>query len=91
MGAGKTYLMAAFIYLDLYFAQNEPDNPVFAHNFMIFAPSGLKTSILPSLKNIMRFDPSWILPEETARQLKRQIKFEVLDEASSAKGSNIIN
>lgn len=90
MGAGKTYLMAAFIYLDLYFAQNEPDNPVFAHNFMIFAPSGLKTSILPSLKNIMRFDPSWILPEETARQLKRQIKFEVLDEASSAKGSNII-
>ena len=22
MGAGKTYLMAAFIYLDLYFAQN---------------------------------------------------------------------
>ncbi|MBR0183321.1 MAG: DEAD/DEAH box helicase family protein [Bacteroidaceae bacterium] len=90
MGAGKTYLMAAFIYLDLYFAQNEPDNPVFAHNFMIFAPSGLKTSILPSLKNIMRFDPSWILPEETAIQLKRQVKFEVLDEANSAKGSNII-
>ena len=25
MGAGKTYLMAAFIYLDLYFAQNEPN------------------------------------------------------------------
>ena len=90
MGAGKTYLMAAFIYLDLYFAQNESDNPVFAHNFMIFAPSGLKTSILPSLKNIMRFDPSWILPEETAIQLKRQVKFEVLDEASSAKGSNIV-
>ena len=90
MGAGKTYLMAAFIYLDLYFAQNEPDNPVFAHNFMIFAPSGLKTSILPSLKNIMRFDPSWILPEETAKQIKRRVKFEVLDEASSAKGSNII-
>ena len=90
MGAGKTYLMAAFIYLDLYFAQNEPDNPVFAHNFMILAPSGLKTSILPSLKNIMRFDPSWILPEETAKQLKQQVKFEVLDETSSAKGSNII-
>lgn len=90
MGAGKTYLMAAFIYLDLYYAQNERDNPVFAHNFMIFAPSGLKTSILPSLKNIMRFDPSWILPEETAIQLKRLVKFEVLDEASSAKGSNII-
>ena len=90
MGAGKTYLMAAFIYLDLYYAQNEPENPVFAHNFMIFAPSGLKTSILPSLKNIMRFNPTWILPEEVAMQLKRQVKFEILDEASSAKGSNII-
>ena len=37
MGAGKTYLMAAFIYLDLYFAANEPDNPCFAHNFMVMA------------------------------------------------------
>ena len=37
MGAGKTYLMAAFIYLDLYFAQNEPSNPAFAHNFMVLA------------------------------------------------------
>ena len=36
MGAGKTYLMAAFIYLDLYFANNEPDNPAFAHNFIVF-------------------------------------------------------
>ena len=44
MGAGKTYLMAAFIYLDLYFAYNEPTNPSFAHNFIIFAPSGLKSS-----------------------------------------------
>ena len=50
MGAGKTYLMAAFIYLDLYFSLNEPDNPSFAHNFMILAPSGLKSSIIPSIK-----------------------------------------
>ncbi len=60
MGAGKTYLMAAFIYLDLYFARLEPDNPVFAHNFIIFAPSGLKSSVVPSLRTIQRFDPSWI-------------------------------
>lgn len=26
MGAGKTFLMSAFIYLDLYFAMNEPYN-----------------------------------------------------------------
>ena len=90
MGAGKTYLMAAFIYLDLYFAQNEPNNPAFAHNFMIFAPSGLKSSIIPSLKNIKEFDPSWIIPEPTATQLKRLIKFEILDEQKSANKSNRI-
>lgn len=88
MGAGKTYLMAAFIYLDLYFAQNEPDNPAFAHNFMVFAPSGLKSSIVPSLKHIKEFDPSWIIPEPTATQLKRLIKFEILDEQKTANKSN---
>ena len=40
MGAGKTFLMAAIIYLDLYFAENEPDNPAFAHNFLVLIPSG---------------------------------------------------
>ncbi|MFH1097204.1 MAG: DEAD/DEAH box helicase family protein [Candidatus Desantisbacteria bacterium] len=88
MGAGKTFLMAAFIYLDLYFASNEPDNPVFAHNFLILAPSGLKSSIIPSLKTIERFDPSWILPEPAASNIKRMIKFEVLDQPKSAKKSN---
>lgn len=90
MGAGKTYLMAAFIYLDLYFARQEPDNPAFAHNFMIMVPSGLKTSILPSLKNIKTFDPSWVLPEPTATELKRMIRFEVLDEDKTGKKSNLV-
>ena len=90
MGAGKTYLMAAFIYLDLYFAQNEPDNPAFAHNFMVMAPSGLKSSIVPSLKHIKEFDPSWIIPEPTATQLRRLIRFEILDEQKTANKSNRI-
>ena len=88
MGAGKTFLMAAFIYLDLYFAINEPENKNFAHNFMIFAPSGLKSSILPSLRHIQEFDPSWIIPEPTASQIKKMISFEVLDEQKSANKSN---
>jgi len=88
MGAGKTFLMAAFIYLDLYFAQNEPNNKIFAHNFLVLAPSGLKSSIIPSLKSIENFDPSWVLPEPVASSLKRQLKFEVLDEQKSAKKSN---
>lgn len=90
MGAGKTYLMAAFIYLDLYFALNEPTNPDFAHNFIIFAPSGLKSSVVPSLKTIQNFNPSWIIPEPAATDIKRMISFEVLDQGRTAKKSNKI-
>ncbi len=88
MGAGKTYLMAAFIYLDLYFASNEPQNPSFAHNFIIFAPSGLKSSVVPSLKTIQRFNPSWIIPEPAATEIKRKMIFEVLDQNKTANKSN---
>ncbi|MBO5146127.1 MAG: DEAD/DEAH box helicase family protein [Lachnospiraceae bacterium] len=88
MGAGKTYLMAAFIYLDLYFAWNEPLNPAFAHNFIIFAPSGLKSSVVPSLRTIQKFDPSWVLPEPAASEIKRMVSFEVLDQSKTSKKSN---
>ena len=88
MGAGKTYLMAAFIYLDLYYASQEPNNPAFAHNFIVFAPSGLKSSVVPSLKTIQKFDPSWVIPEPAASALKRQISFEVLDQGKTANKSN---
>lgn len=88
MGAGKTYLMAAFIYLDLYFALNEPKNPAFAHNFIIFAPSGLKSSVIPSLKTIQNFNPAWIIPEPAATDIKRMISFEVLDQGKTANKSN---
>lgn len=88
MGAGKTYLMAAFIYLDLYFAANEPDNNAFAHNFIIFAPSGLKSSVVPSLKTIQKFNPLWVLPDPAASDIKRMIKFEILDQNKAEKRSN---
>lgn len=88
MGAGKTFLMAAFIYLDLYFSRLEPDNSIFARNFIILVPSGLKSSIIPSLKTIETFNPSWVIPEPAASDIKRLITFEVLDQPKSAKKSN---
>ena len=92
MGAGKTFLMACFIYIDLYFAINEPDNKIFSHNFLILAPSGLKSSIIPSLKTIENFDVSWLIPEPSASKVKKLIKFEILDEnKSSTKSNKIIN
>jgi len=88
MGAGKTFLMACFIYLDLYFALNDRENKTFAHNFIIFAPSGLKSSVIPSLKTIQKFEPSWVIPEPVASQIKRKLIFEVLDENKTQKKSN---
>lgn len=90
MGAGKTFLMSAFIYIDLYFAMNEPYNKVFAHNFIILAPSGLKSSIIPSLKKIKDFDVTWIFPEPIASNLKGTLKFEILDAVKTEKKSNKI-
>ena len=90
MGAGKTFLMACFIYLDLYFALNEPNNKAFAHNFIIFAPSGLKSSVIPSLKTIQKFNPAWVIPEPSATEIRRMIKFEVLDQSKTDKKSNKI-
>lgn len=88
MGSGKTFLMAAFMYIDLYFAHNEPDNKIFAHNFIVLIPSGLKSSIVPSLRTIENFDPSWVIPNPAAAELKKLLKFEILDEQKSAKKSN---
>ena len=90
MGAGKTFLMSAFIYLDLYFAMNEPYNKAFAHNFIILAPSGLKSSIVPSLKKIKDFNVTWIFPEPIASNLKKILKFEILDAVKTDKKSNKI-
>lgn len=90
MGAGKTFLMAAFIYLDLYFALQEPQNKAFAHNFIVLAPSGLKSSIVPSLRSIKDFDPSWVVPEPAAAHLRQMVCFEVLDEQKASGKSNRI-
>ncbi len=63
-------------------------NPIFAHNFIIFAPSGLKASVVPSLKTIQKFNPAWVIPEPAASEIKRKIFFEVLDQERSKSKSN---
>lgn len=88
MGAGKTYLIAAIIYLDLYFAKTEPENKNFAHNFLVLIPSGLKSSIVPSLRTMEEFNPSWVIPEPDASQLKKNLVFDFLDQPKSNTKSN---
>jgi len=79
MGAGKTYLMACFIYLDLYFASIFKDDKRFAHNFIVLAPHASKTAIMPSLQTIKSFNPNWVLPEKEANKIKQIIQIEILD------------
>ena len=88
MGAGKTWLMAAFIYLELYFACNEPENPAFAHNFNYICTVGPEIIVVPSLKTIQKFDPAWVLPEPSAGDIKRKLIFEVLDQSRTGRKSN---
>jgi len=83
MGAGKTFLMACFIYLDLYFATLFREDKRFSHNFVVFAPQASKTAILPSLRTIKDFNPEWILPRNEADKLKQVISIEILDSLSS--------
>jgi len=83
MGAGKTYLMACFVYLDLYFANLYKKDKRFAHNFVVLAPTASKTAILPSLRTIKNFNPEWILPKPEAKKIKQVAQIEVLDALSS--------
>ena len=83
MGAGKTYLMACFIYLDLYFANLYKKDKRFAHNFIVLAPTASKTAILPSLRTIKNFNPEWILPNQEALKIKQITQIEILDALSS--------
>ena len=83
MGAGKTFLMACFIYLDLYFSKIVRNDKRFARNFVIFAPQATKTAILPSLQTIKNFDPEWVLPKEEADRIRQVIQIEILDALSS--------
>jgi hypothetical protein len=66
MGSGKTWLMAAIMYLNLYLGEQNPGDPRFAQNFCVLIPSAKKSSILPSLRSIERFDPVWVLPDPAA-------------------------
>lgn len=90
MGSGKTWLMAAIMYLNLYLGEQHPGDARFAQNFCVLIPSAKKSSILPSLRSIEHFDPAWVLPEPAASRLRQVLHFEVLDAAKTAAKSNRI-
>jgi type III restriction enzyme len=55
---------------------------------LVLIPSGLKSSISPSLKAILNFNTEWLFTKPVADHLQSSINFEILNEQKSAKKSN---
>lgn len=78
MGLGKTILMAACIFYEFLLAKKYPDDKLFCHNALIFAPD---KTVLQSLREIMTFDKSKVVPPEYVGVLDANIKFHFLDDS----------
>lgn len=76
MGTGKTVLMTTFMLYDMVLSYYHPENPLFAKNFLIFAPD---KTIIQSLKEIKSFDQRHIIPAEYQNTLL-QIKYHYLED-----------
>lgn len=80
MGLGKTILMATCIFYEFLLANKYPHDKRFCHNALVFAPD---KTVLQSLREIMTFDKTKVVPPEYARVLDSNIKFHFLDEAGT--------
>jgi len=86
MGVGKTLLMATCIFYEFVLARKFPDDPLFCHNALIFAPD---KTVLQSLREIESFDFSKVLPPEHANWLQANLSLQYLDEAGAT--LNVLN
>lgn len=80
MGLGKTILMATCIFYEFLLAKKYPKDERFCHNALVFAPD---KTVLESLREIMTFDKTKVVPPEYARVLDSNIKFHFLDESGT--------
>ena len=80
MGLGKTILMATCIFYEFLLAKKYPKDKRFCHNALVFTPD---KTVLQSLREIMTFDKTKVVPPEYARVLDANIKFHFLDETGT--------
>ena len=78
MGLGKTILMATCIFYEFLLAKKYPKDKRFCHNALVFAPD---KTVLESLREIMTFDKTKVVPPEYAHVLDQNIKFHFLEES----------
>ena len=80
MGLGKTILMATCIFYEFLLAKKYPKDKRFCHNALVFAPD---KTVLQSLREIITFDKTLVVPPEYARVLDANIKFHFLEESGT--------
>lgn len=80
MGTGKTLLMATSIFYEFLLANKFPKDKRFCHNALVFAPD---KTVLQSLKEIITFDKSRVIPPEYLNWLESNVKFHYLDDSGS--------
>lgn len=81
MGLGKTILMATCIFYEFLLANKYPKDKRFCHNALVFAPD---KTVLQSLREIITFDKSRVVPPEYARVLDVNIHFHFLEETGKS-------
>ena len=80
MGLGKTILMATCIFYEFLLAKKYPRDKRFCHNALVFAPD---KTVLQSLREIITFDKTKVVPPEYAKVLDANIKFHFLEESGT--------
>lgn len=80
MGLGKTILMGTCIFYEFLLAKKYPKDKRFCHNALVFAPD---KTVLQSLREIMTFDKTKVVPPEYANVLDSNIKFHFLDDTGT--------
>lgn len=75
MGLGKTILMGTCIFYEFLLAKKYPKDKRYCHNALVFAPD---KTVLESLREIMTFDKTKVVPPEYASVLDSNIHFHFL-------------
>ena len=80
MGLGKTILMATCIFYEFLLSSKWPRDDKYCHNALVFAPD---KTVLQSLKEIVTFDKSKVVPPEYIGVLDANIKVYFLEDSGT--------
>ncbi|RXJ77078.1 type III restriction endonuclease [Arcobacter sp. F155] len=80
MGTGKTILMATTMFYEFILANKFPKDKLYAHNALVFAPD---KTVLQSLREIVEFDKSKVIPTEYQNFINTEVKYHFLEDTET--------